>query len=112
MPASAAALAEKISTIKRLRTSEADFHNHLRDLLTQRPFGLGLRPQQIQVDTANLPGSRRRPDIAVFETQDGQASCTPDHMVAVLELKRSDVLTRSLASVFKEKRDYIQPATR
>ncbi len=106
------ALADKIDVIRGLTSSEADVSSHVRDLLVDSVYPLRLRPQQLQVDTANLPGSARRPDISVFETIDGAARCTPDHMVALIELKRSNTLTRSVESVFSEKKDYIQPATR
>ncbi|MEP7005972.1 MAG: N-6 DNA methylase [Sphingomonas bacterium] len=107
-----ARLEAKIDILKGLRSSEADVSNHLRDLLTDKLFGIGLKAAQIQVDTANLPGSRRRPDLAIFSTENGQPVCTVDNMVAVIEMKRSNTLTAKLETVLAEKREYIQPATR
>lgn len=105
-------LARKIDVIRGLLTAEADVTAHIRDLLIGRPFGVRLKADQIAVDSAILPDSRLRPDLAIFETQETGALKQPDHLFAILEMKKDNRLDNSIDSVWREKSAYIQPATR
>ena len=50
----------------------------IRDLLTNAAFGIGLKSDQVVVDSA-LAGGRDIPDLTVFSTKAGRAIKTPDH---------------------------------
>lgn len=112
MPASAAALTRQIDTIVALLTAEADVTAHVRDLLTGTRFGIGLDARQIVVDSAVLPDSRRRPDLAIYETLASSPLKQPDHLVAIIEMKREGALQGTVEEVWRDKKAYIQPATR
>ncbi len=103
------ALAAKV---KDLRTVEAerDMYPYLRDLLTQSTFGIGLRADQIVVDSPEASG-RDSPDLAIYNTRGGKAIRTSDHVFAVFEVKRGSPLATHEAAIYEEKKKYVQPGT-
>jgi hypothetical protein len=105
-------LKKRITQLMSLMTAEADVQAHLRDMLRHTKLGIQLSADQIVVDTAVLPGSRKRPDLSIYELADVRGANRPDHLVAIIELKKDNRLDRSIESVWREKRVYIQPATR
>lgn len=84
---------------------------YIRDLLTKKEFGIELRPDQIVVDVA-VAGGRDAPDLTVYGTKNGKPLKTPDHAIAVFEVKKGAVLKKDSESIYDEKKKYIQPGTR
>jgi SAM-dependent methyltransferase len=104
-------LEKKIAEIKAVTRGERDLYPYIRDLLTRKEFGIELRPDQIVVDVA-VAGGRDAPDLTVYGTKDGKPIKTPDHAIAVFEVKKGAVLRRGADAIFQEKKKYIQPGTR
>lgn len=105
-------LQQKVAQITEPRPSERDIYPYLRDLLTKEVFGIRLEETQVSVDSP-IPGARDTPDLAVFLMgQDGRPLRTPDHCVAVFEVKTGDQLASKEASILEEKRKYVQVGTR
>jgi hypothetical protein len=102
-------LGKKIAEIKAVTRGERDLYPYIRDLLTRKEFGVELRPDQIVVDVA-VAGGRDAPDLTVYGTKGGKALKTPDHAVAVFEVKKGSALKRD-AAIYQEKKKYIQPGT-
>jgi N-6 DNA Methylase len=105
-------LQEKVAQIIAPRPSERDIYPYLRDLLTRVVFGVDLHETQVNVDSP-IPGVRDTPDLAVFLLgQSGKPLRTPDHCVAVFEVKTGDQLASKEAEILEEKRKYVQIGTR
>lgn len=51
-------------------SSERDMYPYMRDLLTTNSFGVGLKPEQIVVDSA-ISGTQDAPDLIVYTTKGG-----------------------------------------
>jgi len=84
---------------------------YVRDLLTMSSFGVGLKPEQIVVDSA-ISGTQDAPDLIVYTTKGGKVLRTPDHAYAVFEVKPGSPLTKHAVSIYAEKKKYIQPGSR
>jgi hypothetical protein len=112
LPVNATALSRQINTIIGLLTAEADVTAHVRDLITGPQYGINLDTRQVVVDSAVLPESRRRPDLAIYETLAAMPLKQPDHLFAIIEMKKEGALQRTVQDVWRDKRAYIQPATR
>lgn len=104
-------LRKKIKELQDVQSGERDMYPYIRDLLVNPKFGLGLRADQVVIDTA-LAGSKNAPDLRVYATKAGKVLRTGDHMVAVFEVKRGHDLQRTADAIFLEKKKYIQPGTR
>jgi hypothetical protein len=105
-------LQEKVAQLTGPRPSERDIYPYLRDLLTRAVFGVGLHEGQVNVDSP-IPGVRDTPDVAVFLLGlDRKPLRTPDHCVAVFEVKPGDQLASNEAEILEEKRKYAQVGTR
>jgi hypothetical protein len=112
LPLNPTSLSTQITTIIGLLTAEADVTAHVRDLITKPEYGINLDPRQIVVDSAVLPDSRRRPDLAIYETLAASPLKQPDHLFAIIEMKKEGVLQTTVDEVWRDKKPYIQPATR
>jgi SAM-dependent methyltransferase len=80
-------------------------------MLTNPAFGIGLRSDQVVVDSA-LAGGRDIPDLTVFSTKAGRAIKTPDHAYGVFEVKRGQNVCHNAAAIYEEKKKYIKAGTR
>jgi hypothetical protein len=80
-------------------------------MLTNPTFGIGLKSEQVVVDSA-LAGGRDIPDLTVFSTKQGRAIKTPDHAYGVFEVKRGRDVCDNAAAIYKEKKKYIKTGTR
>jgi len=105
------ALSKKIDEITANTGGEPDLYAYFRDLLSRSTFGIGLLPVQVVIDTS-LTKSRQRPDLTLYRADGAKALKTPDHAVAVFEVKKSDNIVTSGKAVLKEKRGYVQSGTR
>lgn len=103
-------LAKKITHLLNA-SSERDMYPYIRDLLTMAPFGVGLKPEQIVVDSA-ISGTQDAPDLIVYTTKGGKVLRSPDHAYAVFEVKPGTPLSKHADSIYKEKLKYIQPGSR
>jgi hypothetical protein len=107
----ASALARKIGQFRNDSSGERNLYPFVRDLLTSAAFGIGLKSDQVVVDSA-LAGGRDIPDLTVFSTKGGRATKTPDHAYSVFEVKRGRDVCDNAAAIYKEKRKYIKAGTR
>lgn len=105
------ALSKKIDEITGNTGGEPDLYPYFKELLSKASFGIGLLPVQIVVDTS-MAKSRQRPDLTLYRADKGKALKTPDHAVAVFEVKKLDALATNGKSIVKEKRGYVQSGTR
>ena len=106
------ALERKIAQITERRPGERDIYPYLRDLLTDRQFGIALDVSQVVVDSPSM-GVRDAPDLAIYlKGPDGQPIRTADHCIGVIEVKEGDALARREAALLAEKRKYIQTGTK
>jgi hypothetical protein len=105
------ALSKKIAQLKKVTSGERDMYPYIRDMLTAPDFGIGLRVDQIVVDSA-FAGTKNAPDLTVYSTKNGKPLKTPDHALAIFEVKRGSALATSVDELFQEKKKYIQPGTR
>jgi hypothetical protein len=105
------ALSKKIDEITGNTGGEPDLYAYFRDLLSRSTFGIGLLPVQVVIDTS-LTKSRQRPDLTLYRADGAKALKTPDHAVAVFEVKKSDNVVTNGKAVLKEKRGYVQSGTR
>jgi len=107
----ASALRQKINQFRTDTSGERNLYPFIRDLLVNSAFGIGLKSDQVVVDSA-LAGSREIPDLTVFSTKNGRAIKTPDHAYGVFEVKRGREVADRAAAVYEEKRKYIKAGTR
>jgi N-6 DNA Methylase len=107
----ASALARKIAQFRRDISGERNLYPFIRDLLVNPAFGIGLKSEQVVVDSA-LAGGREIPDLTVFSTKGGRAVKTPDHAYGVFEVKRGRDVCDNAAAIYEEKRKYIKAGTR
>jgi hypothetical protein len=105
------ALATKIAQFRNDSSGERNLYPFVRDLLTNAAYGIGLKSDQVVVDSA-LTGGRDIPDLAVFSTKGGRAIKTPDHAYGVFEVKRGRDVCDNAAAIYEEKRKYIKAGTR
>jgi hypothetical protein len=105
------ALSKKIDEITGNTGGEPDLYPYFKELLSKSVFGIGLLQVQIVVDTS-MAKSRQRPDLTLYRADGAKALKTPDHAVAVFEVKKSDALAMSGKAIVKEKRGYVQSGTR
>ncbi|HEV2800975.1 MAG TPA: N-6 DNA methylase [Pyrinomonadaceae bacterium] len=108
---SASSLAKKIDQFRRDSSGERNLYPFIRDLLVNAAFGIGLKSDQVMVDSA-LAGSRDIPDLTVFSTKAGRAIKTPDHAYAVIEVKRKRDVCDNSTGIYEEKKKYIKAGTR
>jgi hypothetical protein len=106
-----AALSKKIAQLKKVTSGERDMYPYIRDMLTAPEFGIGLRVDQIVVDSA-FAGTKNAPDLTVYSTKNEKPLKTPDHALAIFEVKRGSALADSVDEIFQEKKKYVQPGTR
>ncbi len=92
-------------------SGERNLYPLVRDLLVTQSFGIGLRSDQVVVDSA-LAGTRDIPDLTVFNTKDGRPLRSPDHAYAVFEVKRGRDVSLHSEKLFAEKRKYVKAGTR
>lgn len=104
-------LAKKIAQFRNDKSGERNLYPFIRDLLVNPAFGIGLKSDQVVVDSA-LAGSRDIPDLTVFSTKAGRPIKTPDHAYAVFEVKRGRDVCNNAASIYEEKKKYIKAGTR
>src|ERR1035437_4219124 len=104
------ALATKIAQFRNDSSGERNLYPFVRDLLTNAAYGIGLKSDQVVVDSA-LTGGRDIPDLAVFSTKGGRAIKTPDHAYGVFEVKRGRDVCDNAAAIYEEKRKYIKAGT-
>jgi hypothetical protein len=104
-------LAKKIAQFRTDSAGERNLYPFIRDLLVTPAFGIGLKSEQVQVDTA-LGGTRDIPDLTVFSTKAGRAMKTPDHAYGVFEVKRGSDVRDNAAAIYSEKKKYIKAGTR
>src|SRR5438876_12381135 len=107
----ATALVKKITQFRSDNSGERNLYPFIRDLLITPAFGIGLKSDQVVVDSA-LAGGRDIPDLTVFSTKAGRAIKTADHAYAVFEVKRGRDVPNHKARVDQAKKNYIKPATR
>jgi hypothetical protein len=107
----ATALTRKITQFRSDNSGERNLYPFIRDLLVNPAFGIGLKSDQVVVDSA-LAGGRDIPDLTVFSTKGGRAIKTPDHAYAVFEVKRGHELADNSAEIYAEKKKYIKAGTR
>ena len=105
------ALARKITQFRNDASGERNLYPFIRDMLTNPAFGIGLKSDQVVVDSA-LAGGRDIPDLTVFSTKAGRAIKTPDHAYGVFEVKRGQDVCHNAAAIYDEKRKYIKAGTR
>src|ERR1019366_1095697 len=104
-------LARKITQFRNDASGERNLYPFIRDLLTNPAFGIGLKSDQVVVDSA-LVGGRDIPDLTVFSTKAGRAIKTPDHAYGVFEVKRGHDVCDNAAAIYEEKKKYIKAGTR
>lgn len=107
----AAALRKKIREITGNTADEPDLYSYLKDLLTRSTFCLGLQTRQVVIDS-KLGASRKRPDLVIYRTHEGQPLQRPDFAAAVVEMKVGDAIANHGKAFAKEKRRYVQAGTR
>lgn len=107
----ATALTRKITQYRSDNSGERNLYPFIRDLLVNPAFGIGLKSDQVVVDSA-LAGGRDIPDLTVFSTKGGRAIKTPDHAYAVFEVKRGHDVAENSAEIYAEKKKYIKAGTR
>jgi hypothetical protein len=107
----ATALTRKITQFRSDNSGERNLYPFIRDLLVNPAFGIGLKSDQVVVDSA-LAGGRDIPDLTVFSTKGGRAIKTPDHAYAVFEVKRGHDVADNSAEIYAEKKKYIKAGTR
>jgi hypothetical protein len=105
------ALARKITQFRNDHSGERNLYPFICDLLVNPSFGIGLKSDQVVVDSA-LAGSRDIPDLTVFSTKAGRPVKTPDHAYAVFEVKRGRDVCDNSAPIYEEKKKYIKAGTR
>lgn len=105
------ALARKLSQLRADASGERNLYPFVRDLLVTPAFGIGLKSDQVVVDSA-LAGGRDIPDLTVFSTKGGRAVKTPDHAYAVFEVKRGRDVRDNASAIYEEKKKYIKSGTR
>jgi hypothetical protein len=105
------ALAKKIAQFQNDSCGERNLYPFIRDLLVNPAFGIGLKSDQVVVDSA-LAGGRDIPDLTVFSTKGSRAIKTPDHAYAVFEVKRGHDVSDNSAEIYAEKKKYIKAGTR
>ena len=105
------ALARKIRQFRNDASGERNLYPFIRDMLTNSAFGIGLKSDQVVVDSA-LAGGRDIPDLTVFSTKAGRAIKTPDHAYGVFEVKRGQDVCDNAAAIYEEKKKYIKAGTR
>src|SRR6266702_3676370 len=98
----ATALAKKIAQFRNDTSGERNLYPFVRDLLINPAFGIGLKSDQVVVDSA-LAGGRDIPDLTIFSTKAGRAIKTPDHAYAVFEVKRGRDVCDNAAGIYEEK---------
>ncbi|MEE4209974.1 MAG: hypothetical protein V2I43_11965, partial [Parvularcula sp.] len=86
---STASLAKKIREITANDAGEPDLYGYIRDLLVRSTYGVGLQDRQVVVDS-KMDGSRKRPDLAIYRTENGKVLKGPNHAIAVFEVKKDD----------------------
>jgi predicted RNA methylase len=104
-------LSKKIAQFRNDTSGERNLYPFIRDLLTNPAFGIGLKSDQVVVDSA-LAGGRDIPDLTVFSTKGGRAIKTPDHAYGVFEVKRGHDVSDNAAAIYEEKKKYIKAGTR
>jgi hypothetical protein len=107
----ATALAKKIAQFRSDNSGERNLYPFIRDLLVNPAFGIGLKSDQVVVDSA-LAGGRDIPDLTIFSTKGGRAIKTPDHAYGVFEVKRGRDVADNSAEIYAEKKKYIKAGTR
>src|SRR5450759_3731399 len=107
----ATSLDRKITQFRSDNSGERNLYPFIRDLLINPAFGIGLKSDQVVVDSA-LAGGRDIPDLTVFSTKGGRAIKTPDHAYGVFEVKRGRDVCDNAAAIYGEKRKYIKAGTR
>ena len=60
-------LTKQIDQITRNDAGEADLYAYVKDLLTRSSFGLGLKTNQVVIDS-RIDDSLRRPDLVAYKT--------------------------------------------
>jgi hypothetical protein len=108
---SASTLVKKIAQFRSDTSGERNLYPFIRDLLVTPAFGIGLKSDQVVVDSA-LAGGRDIPDLTVFSTKAGRPIKTPDHAYAVFEVKRGRDVCDNAAGIYEEKKKYIKAGTR
>lgn len=104
-------LGKKIDEIASNSAGEPDLYAYIRVLLTRSPFGIGLTPNQVVIDS-KIAASRRRPDLVIYRSLNGRALRGSDFAAAVFEVKPGDAIAHNGKAIAKEKRSYVQPGTR
>src|ERR1035441_2930809 len=107
----ATALARKIVQFRSDTSGERNLYPFIRDLLVNPAFGIGLKSDQVVVDSA-LAGGRDIPDLTIFSTKAGRPIKTPDHAYAVFEVKRGRDVSDNSVEIYAEKKKYIKAGTR
>jgi N-6 DNA Methylase len=107
----ATALAKKIAQFRSDSSGERNLYPFIRDLLVNPAFGIGLKSDQVVVDSA-LAGGRDIPDLTIFSTKGGRAIKTPDHAYGIFEVKRAHDVADYSAEIYAEKKKYIKAGTR
>src|ERR1017187_3966675 len=110
-PTRTSALARKITQFRTDSSGERNLYPFIRDLLTNAAFGIGLKSDQVVVDSA-LAGGRDIPDLTIFSTKGGRSIKTPDHAYGVFEVKRGRDVCENSAAIYAEKRKYIRSGKR
>jgi hypothetical protein len=100
-------LARKITQFRNDASGERNLYPFIRDLLTNAAFGIGLKTDQVVVDS-RLTGGRDIPDLIVYSTKGGRAIKTPDHAYGVFEVKRAHDVCENAAAIYEEKKKYIK----
>ena len=100
-----------VAQLLAVSAGERDMYPYMRDLLSNKDLGIRLQPEQLVIDSA-LGKSSGAPDIAVYSSKNGKVVRSPDHLVAVFELKIGDGIFKNEAKVFEEKTKYVQSGTR
>ena len=74
-------LSNAIDRLLAVDDGERNMYPYLWDLLSHRDLGVALSADQLVIDTS-LGGKSGAPDIAVYNTSNGKAIKSPDHLVA------------------------------
>jgi hypothetical protein len=82
----ASALLKKITQFRNDTSGERNLYPFIRDLLVTPAFGVGLKSDQVVVDSA-LAGGRDIPDLTIFSTKAGRVIKTPDHAYGIFEVR-------------------------
>lgn len=104
-------LTRAIEQLLSVSDGERDMYPYIRDLLTHKNFGVCLGAEQLVIDST-LGKSAGIPDIAVYSSKDNKVIKTPDHLVAVFEVKIGDGILKQESKVFEERKKYVQSGTR